>query len=227
MNAKKVYSDMKGQDIKLLTPEKDIAPMKKVRQKIRLSRVLLIAFVLAGLLLTVTYELLCANPMLVSSDKISYDVSSYTTDSVYSYFDDVNNRREELLVPKDADFTQDTFENAVYVDGEKLLDDSGEPVPATGTLYPGGVLRVSIHADNWLTAMKIDVDQTYSGEKVSATVGFRPCLPFRQDMNRISNEDGMVWSAPLVNIGEGSTLTIHCRDKDIVLDLYKLSEEAE
>lgn len=82
-------------------------------------------------------------------------------------------------------------------------------------------------ADNWLTAMKMDVDQTYSGEKVSATVGFRPCLPFRQDMNRISNKDGMVWSAPLVNIGEGSTLTIHCSDKNIVLDLYKLSEKAE
>ncbi len=224
---KKVYSDMKGQDIKLLTPEKDIAPMKKVKQKIRLSRVLLISFVLAGLILGGAYELLCASPMLVSSDKITYDVSSYTADSVYSYFDDVNNRREELIVSKDADFTQDTFENAVYVDGVKLLDDSGEPVPATGTLYPGGVLRVYIHADNWLTAMKIDVDQTYSGEKVSATVGFRPCLPFRQDMNRISTENGMVWSAPLVNIGENSTLTIHCRDKDIVLDLYELSKDAE
>ncbi len=223
----RIYEDMNEGDIKVADYITEIEPMKKVKRKLRITKVLFTAFVSAFILLTIAYELLCANPLLVSSDKISYSVSSYTTDSVYSYFDDINNRRKELLVPKDADFKLDTFENTVYVDGEKLLDDSGAPVPATGTLYPGGSLRVSIYADNPLTAMKRDIDQRYSGDKVSATLGFRPCLPFRQDINELCEENGMVWSAPLANIGEGSTLTIHCRDKDIVLDLYKLSKEAE
>ena len=226
-DCKRIYEDMNEGDIKVAEPVKEIEPMKKVKRKLRITKVLFTAFVSAFILLTIAYELLCANPLLVSSDKITYNVSSYIADPVYSYFEDVNNIRKEVIIPKDVDFKLDTFENTVYVDGEKLLDDSGAPVPATGTLYPGGSLRVFIHADNRLTAMKRDIDQTYSHDNVSATLGFRPCLPFGQDINELCEENGMVWSAPLANIGEGSTLTIHCRDKDIVLDLYKLSKEAE
>ena len=223
-DCKNAYEEMKKGDIKIDKAQKDIEPMKKVKKKIRFTKVFFAALVSAFILLTIAYELLCANPMLPSSKNVSYESSiSYTFD-IYRYFDDVEVKSKEISVPKDYDFKIDTFNNAVYMNGEILLDENGDKVPATGELFPAGNIRFYIYVDTKLTCVKRIVSQDIKDKKVSATVELRPCLPFRQDVSNLSEEHGFVLMEPLF-AAEGSTLTIRCRDKDIIIDLYKLAQE--
>ncbi|MCR5600761.1 MAG: zf-HC2 domain-containing protein [Ruminococcus sp.] len=226
-DCQKTYEEMKNGDIKLDTKSKDIKPMTKVKRKIKITKILFAVFVAAFFLLGTAYELFCAHPVLTKSDNIScYPTINHTND-VYHYFDDINVEEKDIEIPIGSKFEIDSYNNAIYLDGERLVDEYGNNLPATGVLYHAGDLRIYINVDNMLSALKYRIDQTYNGNAVSARLEFRPCLPFRQNIDELTNVDGLVWSAPMRDISEGSTLTIHCRDKDIKLDLYKLAQEAE
>lgn len=225
-DCKKTYEEMKGGDIKLDTTIQNIEPMKKVRKKIKVTKVIFIALITFFLLIVSAYELLCAHPMLASYKDISFS-RSVTHVDVYRYFDDTKHISKEIELPENCDLNIDTYSDTVYVNGEKLLDENEKPVPATGKLYPIGSFRIYIHVANKLTALKYRIDQSYTDNAVSAKIEFRPCLPFRQNIDELTDENGLMWSAPLRDISENSKLIIHCRDGDITLDLYDFINDTE
>lgn len=225
-DCKKVFEEMKNGDIKIDTSTQNIAPMTKVKKKIRATKIIFTAFIAAFILLGAAYELLCAHPMLASSKNISF-TPSVTKVDVYRYFDDIEQIPKEIQIPKGSDFKIDTYSNFVYLNDEKLLDENEKPIPATGELYQAGSMRVYIHVDNKLTALKYRIDQKYDNNAVSAKIEFRPCLPFRQDIDNLTDENGLVWSAPLRDISEKSKLVIRCRDKDITIELNNFIKDSE
>ena len=225
-DCKMTYEEMKGGDIKLDFNLQNIEPLKKVRKKIKITKVIITALSAVFLLLGVAYELLCAHPMLASYKDISFSPSVTRVD-VYRYFDDTQNISKEIQLPNNCDLNVDTDSDIVYVNGKKLLDENGKTVPATGQLYPIGSFRIYIHVSNKLMSLKYRIDQSYTDNAVSAKIEFRPCLPFRQNIDELTEENGLMWSAPLRDISENSKLIIHCRDGDITLDLYNLINDTE
>ena len=213
-------------------PKPDIQPMKKIKRSLRLRLALVIGMVCLGLLAGL-YNMLVANPMAISSKNI--EITHYASgqgSKVYICEFRMNGqtRYSSTGIPKGSEVNIDKENDCVWVDGEKLAVASldYEPVyaPADGELYDGGLLLVRVKCDTLLKAIRCDYPTRY-GEFVHAEqeLTLRPCLPFRQNMDNCIAEDTFVADFPAYQCGEGAKLTIHCRDKDVVIDLHELAVE--
>lgn len=227
-DCKKTYEDMKNGDIKLDTASRNIEPLKKVKKKMRLTKIFFAFILLAVVLLGTAYELFCLHPRLAKTDQISFipEVTNYGVQ--YRYPNPDEDENHPFIVPiqdkEEKDIKIDKANDCVYVDGEKLLDENGKPVPANGEVVPWGKLRIGVHVETSFNAVREKV--TFAPiPSLNVEAEFRPCLPFRQDMNKcIQNESNtMYFDFPLEYLTMDTTLTIHCRDDDIVIRPYTFS----
>lgn len=225
---RKEYEDMKNGDIKINTSSKNIEPMKKVKKKMRLTKILFGTILVFAILLAAAYELLCIHPRLAKASQISFipEVTNYGVQ--YRYPNPDEDEMHPFIVPirdkEEKDIKIDRANNCVYVGNEKLLDEDGDPVPADGKVVPWGKIRVGVHIDTPFNAIKkkITSESVYS---FNYEAEFRPCLPFRQDMNKVlqSEDKTQDFEFPLEELTMDTTLTIHCRDQDIVFRPYEFS----
>ncbi|MDO4864175.1 MAG: zf-HC2 domain-containing protein [Ruminococcus sp.] len=213
-------------------PKADIEPMKKIKRSLRLRLALVIGMVLI-VLFAGAYNMLVANPMAISSRNI--EVTHYANgqgSKVYicEFKMKGQTRYSSAEIQSGSEVIIDKENDCVCVDGEKLAVASldYEPVyaPADGELYDGGLLIVRVKCDTLLKAIRYDYPLRY-GEFAPAEqeLTLRPCLPFRQNMDNCIGEDTFVADFPAYQCGEGAKLTIHCRDKDVVVDLHELAVE--
>ena len=123
---------------------------------------------------------------------------------------------------EEKDITIDKVNNCVYVNGEKLLDEKGEPVPASGKVLQWGWVDVAVHVETAFKTVKVKHD--YTNCEIAE---FRPCLRFGQDKdNIIQNKEKIQhfsYSLEKFDTEKNITLKIHCKDKDIVIKPYDYS----
>ena len=215
-------------------PKPDIQPMKKIKRTLRLRLLLIVAAVCFAFGF-VLYQLLVADPLPISSEKVSYEYFSRCAGQLqYVYdlkVDGIIHRNNGYDVPAGSDFRIDKENNCVWLDGEKVIagmkNNEVQYVPADGELVPAGVLTLKIKCDTFFKCVRYEHTPVYYVNSPAETdITFRPCLPFSQDINNCITEDGifrMEFSAG--NLGEGAQLTIKCRDKDVVIDLHELALE--
>lgn len=223
-------------------PEPDIQPMKKIKRSLRLRLALVIGMVCLGLFAGL-YNMLVANPMAISSRSLTVEHYSRlnTGDMCYVY---TNNKvgnpysKIALTIPKDSEFVIDKENDCVWLDGKKLTQNHfagdklvTENIPADGELVTEGILCVNIKCDTPFKAVRFKYDNEQlppasSTNPIESTLTLRPCLPFKQDMNACLGED-YTFRAEFEGYKciEGAKLTIHCRDKDVVIDLHELALE--
>ena len=221
----KVYEDMKYDYISLDTASKNIEPMKKVKKRLGLNKLLIALLLLFIISLGTVYELFSAHPKLATSDQITIETNINIRGVKYVY-----PSPENVLVlfsypfrnKEEKDITIDKTNNCVYVNGEKLLDDKGEPVPASGKVVQWGWVDIAVHVETAFKTVKVKHD--YTNCEIAE---FRPCLRFGQDKDTIiqNKEKIQYFSYPLEKFDteKDTTLKIHCKDKDIVIKPYDYS----
>lgn len=220
-------------------PKPDIQPMKKIKRSLRLRLALVIGMVCLGLLVGL-YNMLVVHPLPISSKGIvieHYSRMNYGN-MLYVYY---NGKDESTLdVPKDSKFVIDKENDCVWLDGKKAIWSTKSVngviteikyVPANGVLVREGILCVNIKCDTPFKAVRYNYDfdqwpRPSVTNPYDYTLTLCPCLPFRQDINACL-EEGNVFRAEFEGYKciEGAKLTIHCRDKDIVVDLHELAVE--
>lgn len=213
-------------------PKPDIQPMKKIKRTLRLRLALVIGMVCLGICVGL-YNMLIANPMAISSKNISITHYASGVGSQY-YRCNIKVKGQTRFcqgdIPPNSEVRIDKENDCVWVNGEKLavMSVDYEPVyaPADGHLIDGGVLLVRIECDTPFKAIKCDYPTRF-GEFSPAEqeLTLRPCLPFRQDMSKCLTSNTFVADFPTYQCGAGAKLTIHCRDKDVVVDLHELAVE--
>ena len=225
---RKEYEDMEKGDIRINSDQKNIEPMKKVKKKMRLTKILFGIILAFTVILGIAYELLCAHPRLAKSDQITF-IPEVTNKGVqYQYPNPDEDENHPFIIPisnkEEKDIKIDKENNCVYVDNEKLLDENGKPVPANGKVVPWGKIRVGVHVKTPFNAVKSKITREgfYS---FNYEVEFRPCLPFGQDMHdMLQRADKTIdFDFPLEGLTMETTLIIHCRDRDIVFRPYAFS----
>ena len=157
---------------------------------------------------------------------------------LYVYY---NGKDESTLdVPKDSKFVIDKENDCVWLDGKKAIWSTKSVdgviteikyVPANGVLVREGILCVNIKCDTPFKAVRYNYDfdqwpRPSVTNPIDYTLTLCPCLPFRQDINACLGE-GNVFRAEFegYKCSEGAKLTIHCRDKDVEIDLHELAVE--
>ncbi|MCR5708648.1 MAG: zf-HC2 domain-containing protein [Ruminococcus sp.] len=213
-------------------PEPDIQPMKKIKRSLRLRLALVIGMVCLGLLAGL-YNMLVANPMAISSDKI--EVTHYSRgkgEKVYICTMNIRGNEKEVSIglPTECDVDIDKANNCVWVDGRKLegAEINGETIyaPANGTVYDSGVLTLFVRCDTPFKYMRVERTPIYNHlVAVEQELTLRPCLPFRQDIDMLYDDKVSIQEYEAISLGKGASLTIHCRDKDVVVDLHELALE--
>lgn len=213
-------------------PKPDIQPMKKIKRSLRLRLALVIGMVCITVAVGL-YNMLVVNPIAISSKNIS--VTHYADNAGSQYYRcDIKVKGQTRFckgdIPPNSEVKIDKENDCVWVNGKKLavMSIDNEPVYATadGELHDGGILLVRIECDTPFKAIKCDYPPRYNpfiAAKQELTL--RPCLPFRQDVNNCIMSNTFVADFPTEQCGEGAKLTIHCRDKDVVIDLHELAVE--
>lgn len=230
-DCKSVYENMKSAVPEI--PKPDIQPMRKVRKSLRLRLALIVMIITAGVL-TGAYQLLCAHPMLAKSDKITVSHYSRLNDEVmYVYISTLPDKHGQTCtasVPRGAKVEIDKENDCVWVDGKMLvgaeINGTEYYVPANGKLVPAGILCVSIRCDTPFKAVKYEYEQYPTLNNLlpaECHLGLRPCLPFRQDMNKCLEGDTFRQEFQASQLERGAKLTIDCLDDDIVIDLHELA----
>ena len=211
----------------------DIEPMKKIKRSLRLRLALVIGMVCLGLLAGL-YNMLVLNPMAISSKNI--EVTHYARmQGAKLYMCNIEIRGQErevgcTLLP-DEEFTIVKENNCVWVVGEKLpaAEVDGEIIyaPADGRLYDHGILTVNVKCKTPFKCIKYECTPIYNTFlHAEQELTLRPSLPFRQDVNdTLFDTKTFQQEYEAITVGEGATLTIHCRDKDVVVDLHELAVE--
>lgn len=217
----------------------DIEPMKKIKRSLRLRLALVIGMVCLGLLAGL-YNMLVVHPMPISSKGITTEHYSRMNYGNMLYVYDNGKDESTLDVPKDSKFVIDKENDCVWLDGKKAIWSTKSVngviteikyVPANGVLVREGILCVNIACDTPFKAVRYNYDfdqwpRPSVTNPIDYTLTLCPCLPFRQDINACLGE-GNVFRAEFegYKCSEGATLTIHCRDKDVVIDLHELAVE--
>jgi len=213
-------------------PKPDIQPMKKIKRTLRLRLALVIGMVCLGIFVGL-YNMLIANPMAISSKNIS--VRHFAEGIGSQYYDcqvKVKGQTRFLRgdIPPNSEVKIDKENDCVWVNGKKLavMSVDYEPVyaPADGKLTDGGVLLVEITCDTPMKYLKRDYPPRF-GEFSPAEqeLTLRPCLKHKEDGEHYIEGKSFMADFPVTQCGEGATLTVHCRDKDVVIDLHKLAVE--
>ena len=227
---RKEYEDMKNGDIKVDASAKNIEPMKKVKKKMRLTKILFWTIIAFAVLLIAAYELLCAHPRLPKSDQIEFIPEVINYGVQYQYPNPDEDEKHPFIIQindkEEKDIKIDKASNCVYVDDEKLLDEYGKPVPANGKVVPWGIIRVEVHVHTGFPLAKEKREApTHNEYNVpNYILELRPCLPFRQEMSHCVYDP--VYeniSYPLEYLTYNTTLTIRCRDEDLVYRPYEYS----
>lgn len=229
----------------------DIIPMKKVRRKLRIRLALVIGMVCIGVI-TGLIGIIRArqlNPSPISSEKLSYEYSSRLKDQLdYIYGNHV------FSFPAGSNPVIDRENDCVLLNGEKVKFGSVNGVtqylPGDGELHPGGVLSITVECDSKYNYMKVEenrnierIDYFNNTVPVNKEITFKPCssriqISENETEYAVYTEDGLkyyqvdcVEAAPYIiefeaaQCGEGASLTIHCRDRDVEIDLHELALE--
>ena len=214
-------------------PKADIKPMKKIKRSLRLRLALVIGMVCLGLLVGL-YNMLVANPMAISSKNVSVRHYAKMQGAKLYMCNIVMNGHEcevGCTISPNEEYKIDKENNCVWVDGEKLIaaEVDGETIyaPADGKLYDHGILTVMVECKTPLKCIRYEctpIYNTFAAAEQKLTL--RPCLPFRQDVDgALIDTKTFQQEYEAITVGEGATLTIHCRDKDVIIDLHELAVE--
>lgn len=219
---RKIYEDMKNGRIEIKNNFENLDPLKKVRRKIWIMRITAVLAVIV-LMLSGCYFFLCKNPSLARSKQVSYKVEYDLYCKAYLYEKD--GKPWFVSIPKNAELNEDKAKDCVYMNGEVLKDEKGNIVPTGGKIIPDGKIIIHIDVDTILNCLKTKIDDYGS----NVDMWLYPCLPFRQDMGYCYEpNDGLCpeYSIAYSLVAENQIITIHCKDKDIKLNLKELAEEA-
>ena len=203
---KSVYDSMnqKEDDIKL--SDKDVKPLKKVKKRNKLKvvgAVLGTAVVLFGVFMFVFWGVIP-----IKSDKLHYTVKAYELKSYCVKSEKVD-------------------ENGQYfTEYRSEFNDNFYPIPEGVEVKTEKRIDIEYEGDCSCTNERIDAtyedylmpDGKHHGLIIHDELWIYPVirLPF-DDRGKYPNQYSGGYIA-----NEGNTLTIHCRDKDIELDLYQL-----
>ena len=214
-------------------PKPDIQPMKKIKRSLRLRLALVIGMVCIGLFAGL-YNMLVANPMTISSKNVSVrHFAGRQGEKLYMCNIDIRGQKREVgcTIRSNEEYIIDEQNNCVWVDGEKLVaaEIDGENIyaPADGKMYEYGVLTVVIECKTPFKCMQYECTPIYNPFMAAEQeLTLRPCLPFRQDVTKaLFDTRSFAQEYAATSLGEGSTMTIHCRDKDVIIDLHELAVE--
>lgn len=219
---RKIYEDMKSGRIEIKNNFENLDPLKKVRRKIWTMRITAVLAVIV-MIFSGCYFFLCKNPSLAKAKQVDCTTETDLYGKAYLYEKD--GKRDYVSIPNNAEFTEDTAKDCVYMDGELLKDKEGNNVPAGGEMIPDGQIIIHIDVDTSLTCIKTKLDSYGSNDDL----WIYPCLPFGQDMGccyECKDDLRLEYSVAYSLVTENQLLTIHCKDKDIKLDIKKIAEEA-
>ncbi|EWM52969.1 zf-HC2 domain-containing protein [Ruminococcus flavefaciens] len=208
-DCKAVYESMNKKEENIEVPEKDVKPLKKVKKRTKLkiiATVLGTAVVLFGVFMFVFWGVVPIN-----SEKLHYTVEVKEVKTYMAKSDELDENGEYIMEYR-TEFSDDFYPipEGVKVKTEKWIDfeftgDCSCTNERTDSKYvpfvnDKGVNDFILHEHLWI----------YPVVK----------LPF-DDRGKYPNQ--YLWGTN--DVKEGSTLTIHYRDKTETIDLYKLYQD--
>ena len=208
-DCKAVYESMNKKEENIEVPEKDVKPLKKVKKRTKLkiiATVLGTAVVLFGVFMFVFWGV-----VPISSEKLHYTVEVKEVKTYMAKSDELDENGEYIMEYR-TEFSDDFYPipEGVKVKTEKWIDfeftgDCSCTNERTDSKYvpfvnDKGVNDFILHEHLWI----------YPVVK----------LPF-DDRGKYPNQ--YLWGTN--DVKEGSTLTIHYRDKTETIDLYKLYQD--
>ena len=201
-----VYESMKQKEDIIKVPDKDVKPLKKIKKRIILKVIAAILGTLA--VLAVVFVFLFVGVIPISSKKLHYTVEAKEVKSYTAKSDELDENGEYIMEHR-TEFGDDFYPvpDGVKIKTEHWINFEFEgDCSCTNERYDikyeyfvidEGVNDMILHEDLWI----------YPVVK----------LPF-DDRGEYPNQ----YSWGTNNVKEGSTLTIHYRDKTETIDLYQL-----
>lgn len=203
-------------------PQVDIQPMKKIKRKLFLRTAPIVTALIFAVFFAV-YNLLCVDPLPISSKNVSYDCYPTIRDEIvyiYTYAGSYGGETSRSYsFPKDSDPIIDKENDCVWLDGEKVEHGHNNNetlyLPGNGKLCPGGMLNLNIKFDSPFKYTKIErsrsMDRTPNYFDNTApcdeVIVLKPCLTNRQlEENERSYEeftvDGMTYHKQEYFVGD-------------------------
>ena len=202
-----VYESMNKKEDDIKIPDKDVKPLKKAKKRITLRAFAI--FFGALTVLAVAFVFLFVGVIPISSDKLHYTVKAKEVNCYW--------------------LKHEPDENGIIINERRTeFDDNYYPIPEGAEIKTEKRLTVSIETDYEYVAersrMEIDdlllEDGKHHDLILHDTVKLYPVLKLPFDNWSPRTEKNKTY-----DVKEGETLTIHCRDKDIVLDLWQLYQD--
>lgn len=205
-DCKAVYESMNKKEDNINVPEKDVKPLKKIKKRTKLK-------VIAAVLGTVTvlfgvFMFVFWGVVPISSDKLHYTVTAREVKS-YTVKSDELDENGEYIMEYRSEFSDNFY-----------------PIPEGVEVKTEKRINIEFEGDCSCTNERMDAsyedylmpDGKHHGMIIHEKLTIYPVikLPF-DDRGEYPNQFSGGYIA-----NKGNTLTIHCRDKDIELDLYQL-----
>ncbi|MBQ6168879.1 MAG: zf-HC2 domain-containing protein [Ruminococcus sp.] len=199
-----IYESMNNKEDDIKADRKDIKPLKKIKKRIKLK---VIAAILGTLVvLSAVFVFVFVGVVPISSDKLHYTVTAYEVKSYMIKHEP--NENGEYLEEYRAEYMDDFY-----------------PIPDGAKVETEHHISIDFEADCKMINYRFDADYEYfvndegiNDMRTHEERWIYPVVKLPFD-NRSKHPNQFSCGG---NVKEGDTLTIHCRDKDIELDLWQL-----
>jgi hypothetical protein len=201
-----IYESMNQKEDDIKVPDKDVKPLKKIKKRTKLKVIGAVFGTLA--VLAAAFVFLFVGVIPIKSDKLHYTVTAIEVKS-YTVKSDVPDEKGDYSTEYRTEFSDDFY-----------------PIPEGVEVKAEKRINIEYEGDCSCTNERIDAtyedylmpDGKHHGLIIHSGITIYPVirLPF-DDRGEHPNQHSSGYIA-----NEGNTLTIHCRDKDIKLDLYQL-----
>lgn len=232
---RKLYDDMLSVNPKLEQVMQEIRPLKKLRRKFRMTYVVM-GIITAVLLIANSLVRVWVDPPRAKKHQLDPEVTVYAPkQEVYTWENSAGDRFSAKF-PKGAELVFDEQSNQVYCGGEILIGTrhgaytEGQeldtaPAETGGWVSAAGYLIIRVNVRTLYPYERVEHYGLGNGEPepVHAVLSIRPTFITNRNIGGQGTDYPVEMSFAAYECGEGATLTIQCRDGDIVLDLHRIA----
>lgn len=201
-----VYESMNQKEDDIKVPEKDVKPLKKIKKR-TLVRMIAAVFCTAATL-TALYAFLFIGIIPISSEKLHYSAGEAFEIKAY-----------EVRVGPNED-------GQYFTEYRNESMDDFYPIPEGAEVRTEKHLRVDLAADNKYvnerSYMEFEDSFSEKGQYLDHKAVLHDNIRLYPVIRPLDSRDRPNECFKTYHVKEGDTLTIHCRDKDIEIDLYQL-----
>lgn len=232
---RKLYDDMLSVNPKLGQVMQEIRPLKKLRRRIKRTYIVM-GIIMAVLLIANSLANVWFDPPRAKKKQLDPEVTVYAPElEVYTWENSAGDRFSAKF-PKGAELVFDEQSNYVYCNGEQLIGTRHgtytggqelDTVPAEtgGWVSPLGDLIIRVNVRTLYPYERVERYGYGNGEPepVHAVLSIRPTFTTDRNIGGQGTDYPVEMSFAAYECGRGATLTILCRDGDIVLDLHQIA----